>query len=88
LVLPLRPWTKSRHHVFRTFFAFDVPEFGIHENNPYFCIVISINMEEKRYQIMGRFKIVYFYAKSSEVVHVVDIWDSKANPKALIRRIK
>ena len=39
-------------------------------------------------QIMGRFKIVYFYAKSSEVVHVVDIWDSKANPKALIRRIK
>ena len=26
-------------------------------------------------QILGRFKIVYYYAKSSEIVHIVDIWD-------------
>ena len=39
-------------------------------------------------QILGRFKIVYYYAKSSEIVHIVDIWDTKRNPSALIRRIK
>ena len=39
-------------------------------------------------QIMGRFKIVYYYAKSSDTVHVVDIWDTKMNPETLIHRIK
>ena len=39
-------------------------------------------------QILGRFKIVYYYAKSSEIVHVVDIWDMLMNPENLQQRIK
>lgn len=35
-----------------------------------------------------RFKLMYFYDEAEDVVHIVDIWDTKANPKALIRRIK
>lgn len=39
-------------------------------------------------QILGRFKIVYYYAKLSEIVHVVDIWDMLMNPENLQQRIK
>ncbi len=35
-----------------------------------------------------RFKIIYYYDETEDTVHLVDIWDSKMNPKALIRRIK
>ena len=38
--------------------------------------------------IMQRFKIVYYYAKSSDIVHVVDIWDTKMSPENLKRRIR
>ena len=38
--------------------------------------------------IMGRFKIVYYYAKSSDIVHIVDIWDMLMSPENLKRRIK
>ena len=38
--------------------------------------------------IMRRFKIVYYYAKSSDVVHIVDIWDTKMSPENLKQRIK
>ena len=38
--------------------------------------------------IMRRFKIVYFYAKSSDIVHVVDIWDTRMSPEKLRQRIK
>ena len=38
--------------------------------------------------MMQRFKVVYYYAKSSNIVHVVDIWDTKMNPESLERRIK
>ncbi len=38
--------------------------------------------------ILGRFKIVYYYAKSSEIIHVVDIWDMLMNPIKLSNRIK
>lgn len=37
--------------------------------------------------IMRRFKIVYYYAKSSDIVHIVDIWDTKMNPDSLKRRV-
>lgn len=36
--------------------------------------------------IMRRFKIVYYYAKSSDIVHIVDIWDTKMNPESLKKR--
>lgn len=38
-------------------------------------------------RIMNRFKIVYYYAKTSDTVHIVDIWDMRMNPENLKRRI-
>ena len=35
-----------------------------------------------------RFKIIYYYDEVEDIVHLIDIWDSKANPKALVKRIK
>ena len=35
-----------------------------------------------------RFKLIYYYDEAKDVVHLVDIWDTKMNPKALIHRIK
>ena len=34
-----------------------------------------------------RFKLIYFYDEVEDTVHIMDIWDTKANPKALIKRI-
>ena len=38
-------------------------------------------------QIMNRFKIVHYYSKSSDTVHIVDIWDMLMNPEKQQRRI-
>lgn len=38
--------------------------------------------------IVGRFKLIYYYAKSSDKVHVVDIWDTRREPSMLSKRIK
>lgn len=35
-----------------------------------------------------RFKIIYYYDEVEDIAHIVDIWDTRMNPKALIRRIK
>lgn len=35
-----------------------------------------------------RFKIIYYYDETEDVIHIVDIWDTRMNPNALIRRIK
>lgn len=35
-----------------------------------------------------RFKLIYYYDESEDTVYLVDIWDTKMNPKALIKRIK
>lgn len=52
----------------------------------------SLLAERKRlyrsYHIMRRFKIIYYYAPSSDTVHIVDIWDSRMNPETLKQRIK
>jgi len=43
----------------------------------------------RRCHIMNRrFKIIYYYDEAEDVVHLVDIWDTKMNPKTLMRRIK
>lgn len=40
-------------------------------------------------QIMNcRFKLIYYYNDVDDTVHIVDIWDTRMNPKALIQRIK
>jgi len=35
-----------------------------------------------------RFKIIYYYDEAEDIARIVDIWDTKMNPKALIWRIK
>ncbi|MBP5777886.1 MAG: type II toxin-antitoxin system RelE/ParE family toxin [Prevotella sp.] len=35
-----------------------------------------------------RFKLIYFYDESEDVIYIMDIWDTKMNPQALIKRIK
>ena len=35
-----------------------------------------------------RFKLIYYYDEAEDTVHLVDIWDSKMDPRTLIRRIK
>jgi plasmid stabilization system protein ParE len=43
----------------------------------------------RKCQIMKRrFKLIYYYDEAEDAVHVIDIWDTKMNPKALIRRIR
>ena len=43
----------------------------------------------RRCHIMNRlFKIIYYFDEAEDVVHLVDIWDAKMNPKTLTRRIK
>jgi len=38
--------------------------------------------------IMRRFKIVYYYAESSDTVYIRDIWDTRVNPETLKQRLK
>lgn len=42
----------------------------------------------KAYFINKRFKLIYYYAATSDTVHVVDIWDTRREPIKLSNRIK
>ena len=43
----------------------------------------------RRCHIMNRrFKIIYNFDEIEDTVHLIDIWDTRMNPKALVRRIK
>lgn len=47
------------------------------------------NKQYRGCHIMSRrFKIIYYYDEAEDIAHIVDIWDTKMNPKALVRRIK
>ena len=35
-----------------------------------------------------RFKLIYFYDEADDIVHIMDIWDTRMDPKVLVRRIK
>lgn len=35
-----------------------------------------------------RFKMIYFYDEENDIVHIMDIWDTRMNPKNLVLRIK
>ena len=35
-----------------------------------------------------RFKLIYYYDKVEDCVHIIDIWDTRMDPKVLVRRIK
>ena len=38
--------------------------------------------------IMQRFKIIYYYDASTDIVHIVDLWDTRQNPQTLKWRIQ
>ena len=60
--------------------------------HPEACPPEALLADRRRYYrsclIMRGFKIVYYYAKSSDTVHVVDIWDTRMSPDNLRQRIK
>lgn len=38
--------------------------------------------------IHKRFKLIYYYSESTDMVHVADIWDTKREPGLLAKRIR
>ena len=38
--------------------------------------------------VLGRFKIIHYYAKASDTVYITDIWDTRMSPETLRKRIK
>ena len=34
-----------------------------------------------------RFKLLYYYDEAKDIVHIVDIWDTRMKPETLIKRI-
>lgn len=43
----------------------------------------------RRCHVINRcFRLIYYYGEKDNVVHVVDIWEAKMNPKTLIRKIR
>ena len=47
------------------------------------------NILHRRCHLMHRrFKLIYHYDESTDIVYVEDIWDTRMNPKTLRRRIK
>lgn len=42
----------------------------------------------RRCHLMNRrFKFIYYYDEVEDIVHIIDIWDTRMNPKTLIKRI-
>ena len=59
------------------------------ESFPLEELLVGRDIRYRRSHIMNRrFKIIYHYNEAEDTVHVIDIWDTKRNPSALIRRIK
>ena len=59
------------------------------ESYPLEELLVGRDIRYRRSHIMNRrFKIIYHYNELEDAVHVIDIWDTKRNPSALIRRIK
>ena len=42
----------------------------------------------RAWHINRRFKLIYYYASSSDTVHIADIWDTRREPSKLAKRIK
>lgn len=52
-------------------------------------LLIDKRKVHRRCHIMNRrFKIIYFFDERRDVVTIMDIWDTRMDPKALIKRIK
>jgi len=38
--------------------------------------------------ILKRFKLIYYYAQTTDKVHIADVWDMRREPSKLSKRIK
>ena len=51
-----------------------------------------LNAKKKFYRrchlMNRRFKMLYYYEEAEDTVYIVDVWDTRMNPRTLIRRIK
>ena len=46
---------------------------------------------KKLYRVLHinrRFKLIYYYATTSDIVHIADIWDTRREPSTLAKRIR
>ena len=51
-------------------------------------LLVGRKLQYRRCSMMNRrFKLIYFYEESRNVVHIVDIWDVRRNPKTLTSRL-
>ena len=58
------------------------------ESYPLEELLVGRILQYRRCSMMNRrFKLIYFYDESRDVVHVVDIWDVRRNPKTLTKRL-
>ena len=42
----------------------------------------------RAFHINRRFKLIYYYATTSDIVHIADIWDTRREPSTLAKRIR
>ena len=40
------------------------------------------------FHLIGPFKLLYYYLESSDTIRITDIWDSRREPKKLVKRIR
>ena len=56
---------------------------------PFEELLLGRNIQYRRCSMMNRrFRLIYYFDETDDVIHIVDIWDSRRNPTALIKRIK
>lgn len=46
------------------------------------------NLYRRCHLMNNRFKLIFFYDEAEDTVHLVDIWDTRRNPKNLIKGFK
>ena len=52
-------------------------------------ILLNRNITYRHCHVMHRrFKLIYYYDELSDIVHIVDIWDTRMSPTTLTKRIK
>lgn len=78
-------WQKRASKALDTHLVYAYSEFG-KSTEP----LLSGRKRVYRYcHLMNRrFKLIYCYYLSSDIVHIADIWDTRVNPETLKRRIK
>lgn len=40
------------------------------------------------FHLIGPLKLLYYYLESSDTIRITDIWDSRREPKKLVKRIR